>query len=302
MAARILDRELSWTQVEVAAINTNTQLKDNSILDGFELMEQKMEEYPELELGEDFQTVRADIRKMKGEKKISLEEAKTLAAKWWFSAGQVPDAKLVYEGAGNIPTFGLEFSDQQEDVPVYIDVSKLDGTIVWSLKPKTIVEPNLEVGEGERKAQEFLQKHGFNNLVIIETKIEDNNGVYTFVPRQGEVLLYPDQIQVQVALDNGEIIGYEGTPYYMHHEQREIPLPEINEEKLRSMLSTDLKVDLIRLALINNYWDKEVLTWEVRGSYDEEKFVIFYNAKTGGEEQFARLTLPDKHSFYVAGV
>jgi len=303
MAARVLDRQLSWTEVEVATITANAQLADNTILDGFELMEQKMEEYPELELGEDFQTVRADTRQIKGEKKISLEEAKTMAAKWWFPSGNAPAARLIYEGAGNIPTFGLEFSDQQEeDVPVYIDVSKIDGTIIWVLKPKSIQAPNIEISEGARKAQEFLQKHGFNNLVLIETDSEDNNGVYTFVPRQGEVLMYPDQIQVQVALDDGEIIGYEGTPYYMYHKQRQIPLPEINEEKLRAMISPNLKVDLIRPALINNYWGQDTLTWEVRGSYDEEDFVIFYNAKTGEEEQFVRLTPPEKHFFNVMGV
>lgn len=303
MAAQVLERDLSWTQVEVAAVNANTRLDDNSILDGFEVMEQKMEEYPELQLGESFQNVRPDIQKITGEKKTGLEEAKEIARKWWFTNGKAPEGRLIYEGAGNIPTFGFEFSNQQNgEIPVYIDVSKLDGTIVWALKPKTVAKAQKDINEAGRNAQAFLQSHGFNNLVLIETRNEDNSGVYTFVPRQGEVLLYPDQLQVEVALDTGEIIGFEGTPYYMFHKQRQIGTPTINEEKLRSMISPNLKVDLIRLALISNFWGKEVLAWEVRGSYDKEQFVIYYNAKTGSEEQFTRVTPPRKHAFMVAGI
>lgn len=301
MAAKVLERDLSWTQVEVAAVNSNKKLEDNTLLDGFELMEQKMEEYPELQLGESFQTVRPDTKKLVGEKKIGLEEAKNLAGKWWFTNGNIPEVRLIYEGAGNIPTYGLEFSDRKSgEIPVYMDVSKLDGTIVWALKPKTVNEDTTAPAEAERNAQAFLQSHGFNNLVLVETRNEENSGVYTFVPRQGEVLLYPDQLQVQVALDTGEIIGFEGTPYYMFHQQRKLSAPTINEERLRAMLSPNLKTDLIRLALINNFWGEEVMTWEVRGSYEEEQFVIYYNARTGSEEQFTRITPPKKHTFMVA--
>ncbi|MDX9872734.1 MAG: germination protein YpeB [Clostridia bacterium] len=301
LAAGVLDKQLSWTEVELAAINSNTKLADNTILDGFEIMEQKMEEYPELELGEDFQTVRADEKKMTGEKKISLEEAKKLAGQWWFG-GSAPEVRLIYEGAGNIPTYGLEFSTQKKgEIPVYMDVSKLDGTIVWALKPKAAAGAQVTLDEAGRRAREFLQNHGYFNLVQIDTDMEDNNGIFTFVPRQGDILIYPDQLSVQVALDEGDIIGFEGTPYYMNHQTRNLPPPVISEERLRATLSPNLQVDLIRLALIDNYWGQEVLTWEVRGSFAKEDFVIYYNTHTGIEEEFTRITPPQKHNFNVAG-
>lgn len=302
LAAGVLDRQLSWTEVEVAAINSNTRLADNTILDGFEIMEQKMEEYPELELGEEFQAVRADEKKLTGENKISLEQAEALAAKWWFGGPTAPQVRLLYEGAGLIPTFGLEFSNQKADeIPVYMDVSKIDGTVVWALKPQTVTASEINLDEAGRRAREFLQSHGYINVVQVNADTEDNIGVFTFAPRQGDVIIYPDQLSVQVAMDKGEIIGFEGTPYYMNHQTRDLPAPAISEERLRAMLSPNLQVDLIRLALINNYWNREVLTWEVRGSYSKEDFVIYYNTHTGIEEEFTRITPPEKHTFNVAG-
>lgn len=301
LSAKILDKGLSWTEVEVASASSNVQMKDNTILDGFQLMEQKMEEYPEVNTGEDFEKARPEVKRVTGAKKTTLDEAEENARRWLFGQDDKHTARLVYEGAGNIPTFGLEFPPLQgEESPVYIDISKLDGTVLWSLKPKAVDGAKIDFAAGEQKAREFLQSHGFTGMELVEIDQEDDSGIYMFVPRQGEVLLYPDQVQVAVALDDGEVIGYEGTPYYMNHRERTIAAPALSEEEIRDMLSPNLKVELIRPALICNYWDQEVLTWEVRGSYDEENFAIFYNAQTGSEEEFTRLTVPLKYSFEVA--
>jgi len=301
LAARVLDRELSWTQVEVAAQQSGRDLEDNTIVNGFELMEQKMEEYPEINLDEEFEQVRPDTKVVRSDQKISLDRAKEIAHNWWFPPGDLHKASLVYEGVGDIPTYGLEFAPQQGESPVYIDISKLDGSVVWVMEPKSVADITTDLSEGERIAAAFLEKHGFADMVLIKVEQEGNTGVYTFVPRQGEILLYPDQVKVPIALDNGEVIGYEGTPYYMFHQRRQLAAPKVSEAGIRKLLSPYLKVELIRPALIVNSWGNEVLTWEVRGSFDEEKFVIFYNADTASEEDIVRLTAPPKFAFSVAG-
>lgn len=302
LSSEILDRQLSWTQVEVAALQSNKQLEDNTILDGFDLMERRMEEYPEIDLGQDFSQVRPDIREVRSDQKITLENAQRIAHDWWYSKEDAHQAKLAYEGVGDIPTYGLEFNPLEgEDNPLYLDISKLDGTVIWAMQPKTISEASLNTSDGEIKAQEFLSAHGFQSMALVKAEQDDNAGIYTLVPRQGDVLLYPDQVKVQVALDNGEVIGYEGTPYYMYHKERDLPQPKINEEQLRKQVSPYIKIELIRPALIANTWGKEILSWEVRGSFEEEKFVIFYNADSGSEEQITRLTPPPKFEFALKG-
>ena len=300
VASQVLDQELSWTQVEVSAVQTKGELVDNTIIDGFQLMEKKMEEYPELNLGDDFTPVKPDVKKIKGNQDINEADAQNIAHKWWFPPDDKHQGRISYEGVGDIPTFGIEFPPlENENAPVYVDVSKLDGSVIWAMKPKTVGNATLDLSAGERNAKSFLESHGLNNMVLVEVDQEDGTGIYTFVPRQGEVLLYPDQVKVQVALDNGEIIGYEGTPYYMYHKKRDLGSPRISEDQLKKQISPYLNVELIRPAIIANTWGKEILAWEVRGSIDTEKFVIFYNAINGSEESIVRLTPPPKFDFIV---
>lgn len=302
LGAQILNHELSWTQVETAAFAVNRNLEDNTITDGFKLLEKKLEEYPEINPAEDFTPIEPETKKISGKEEISVQEAEKRALLWWYPTPGGHQAKLSYEGVGDIPTYGIEIAPLKgETGPVYLDVSKLDGAVIWAMKARPVEISKLKLAAGEKKAQTFLEKHDFPNFVAVKSQQEDHIGIYTFVPRQGEVLLYPDQIKLQVALDNGEITGFEGTPYYMFHRTRDLPPAKLTLESLRALISPRLKVELIRPALIVNTWGKEVLTWEVRGSFHKEKFVIFYNAQTGSEENIVRITPAPEFAFTVEG-
>lgn len=301
LSSQVLNQELSWTQAEVAAIRTQGDVEDNTIVNGFRLMERKVEEYPEIE-SEDLIQVRPDIRLIRGNQDINLEQALEAARRWWFPPGDQHEARLAYEGMGDIPTYGLEFpAANQQESPVYIDVSKLDGTVISAIEPKPLGPQKIDVSQGERVCRSFLEQHKFPEMSLIDVSQEDNTGIYTFVPQQGEVLLYPDQVKLMVGLDNGEVMGFEGTPYYMYHKERNLKTPKISQESLRKQLNPHLNVTQIRPALIANKWDQETLCWEVRGNFADEKFLIFYNAETGSEEEIVRVTPPPMHQFTPAG-
>ena len=44
-----------------------------------------------------------------------------------------------------------------------------------------------------------------------------------FVPVKGGVRIYPDLVKVSVALDNGEIVGFEAMGYLMAHQRAKDP-------------------------------------------------------------------------------
>lgn len=302
LQAKILGRQLSWTQVELASFAGGGNLEDNTILDGFNTMEQRIEEYPEINLSEDFSPVEQEPKKMRGKEEIGEQKARQIALDWWFSDDPGEhQARISYEGVGDIPTYGVEITPLNEDEggPVYVDISKLDGAVIWAMKEKTSESHKLSLAEGERKGQEFLARHDLEDFVAVKAQKEDNTAVYTFVPRQGEVLLYPDQIKLQVSLEDGEITGYEGTPYYMYNRPRELSAPKLTESEIKKMVSPRLSIELVRPALIVNTWGKEVLTWEVRGKFFEEQFAIFYDAKSGIEENITRITPSPQFTFEV---
>ncbi len=301
LASQVLNKQSSWTQVEVAAREAGVEMQDNTIIDGFKLMEKKMEEYPEINLGEDFTRLQPEKKVVQGASELTAQEAQEIARKWWFGDNDTHQVQIDYEGVGDIPTYGVELLPlAEEENSTFIDISKLDGTVIWAMKQKTLSPASLDLSQGEEYAQTFLKKHGYSNMVGINVERADNLVTFTFVPKQGEILLYPDQVKIQVALDSGEILGFEGTPYYMYHKTRELNAPKLDEDKLRQQISDYLKIETIRPALIADTWGKEIMTWEVRGSFAEEKFAIFYNADTGSEEEITRITPSTQYQFNVS--
>jgi spore germination protein len=275
LGAKILREELSWTAVEMEAYAADEKLEDNTIVNGFRLLEKNMAEYPEINLASDFAQFVPD-KVIESEREISLPEAEKKAVEAWFLKGNNKEAKVIYEGVGDVPTFGVEITSPEDNDLVYVDVSKIDGTMIWGMQVKEITQSKLTLKEGEEIALRFLKVRDFPPFEVVKAQKEDHTGVYTLVPRQNKVLLYPDQVKIQVALDEGTVIGFEGTPYYLFHKKRDFPEVQLQPQAIKELLNPRLKVELIQLALIIDASGKEVLTWEVRGSFAEEKFAVFF--------------------------
>ena len=96
------------------------------------------------------------------------------------------------------------------------------------------------------------------------------------------MLIYPDLIKVQVALDNGEIVGFEAQGFYIAHEEREIPKPKLSMEEARSRVSERLEIFKERLAIIPTNAKQEVLCYEFRERF---KGIPLSSVGTGEEQE-----------------
>jgi len=148
---------------------------------------------------------------------------------------------------------------------------------------------NISLEQGAGLCQGFLSDRDFPEMTLTHSQIEEGFGIYTFVPLQDGVLLYPDQIKMQVDLTTAQITGYEGSPFYRNHRRRHLPAVEVSREKVQTLLSPYLQVGDIRLALIQNDWNREILTWEVRASLGSEQFALYYDTEHAIEEKVIRL-------------
>lgn len=52
-----------------------------------------------------------------------------------------------------------------------------------------------------------------------ESSQYDGVGVFSFVPVQDDVWLYPDSIRIKVALDDGEITGFNAKDFLISHKK-----------------------------------------------------------------------------------
>ena len=110
---------------------------------------------------------------------------------------------------------------------------------------------------------------------------------YAYV--QDGITCYSDLIKVKVALDNGEVLGFETNGYLMNHSDRKIKKPELSEDEAENKVSSHLDVEESGLALIPKDSLEEVLCYEFTGSFGDKNFIIYINAENGREERILML-------------
>lgn len=199
---------------------------------------------------------------------------------------QVVDSERV---EGIIPAYGITLKGQGNSRVVTADVSVKGGETIAFLNRRPVSQTKLSEREGEAKAEAFLKERGFNNFEKTYSIIENNVLWIVYAAKEGQVRLYPDQVKVQVALDDGEVVGYDATMYYLNHHERKLPTPKISEEEAKAKLASDLEVKSGRLALIPLSGGREALTYEFITEYQGEKYLIYINAVTGEEENILKL-------------
>ncbi|MDN5361934.1 MAG: spore germination protein [Moorella sp. (in: firmicutes)] len=191
---------------------------------------------------------------------------------------------------GRIPAFALRLMDNRRpNVTVNVDVSKQGGQIISLLNTRPVTAPALDASTAQEKARAFLKSQGFGDMQPTYTVRTDNNQVITFAAKEGDVILYPDQVKVKVALDNGEITGWDATPYYMAHHERDLPRPRLTADQARAKINPGVKIEGTRLALIPMPGGSEKLTYEIKTRLDNTSYLTYINAQTGEEEKVLQI-------------
>lgn len=190
-----------------------------------------------------------------------------------------------------IPGFQVELLPQQQglDGRISANISEKGGNLVWYLNSRSIGAPRISIEQAREKAANFLEARGYKNMVNIYFQQQDNRAIFNFIPQQNEVIIYPDQIKINVALDNGQIVGFNARGYLMAHKEREIPEPAITAQQARSKVNQRMEVTNTRLAIIPTDSGKERFSYEVAGQINGETYLVYVNAMTGKTDQVLKL-------------
>src|SRR5699024_1174240 len=120
----------------------------------------------------------------------------------------------------------------------------------------------------------------------------DGSILFNFVSTQDDITIYPDLVTVKIAMDNGDILGFDASAYYMNHHDRDIGSPSIREEEAKDRLRENVEINSARLTLIPKGTD-EILCHEFKGSQNDGEFIIYINAMDGKEEQILQIIQDD---------
>lgn len=228
-----------------------------------------------------------------GDKKITIAEGEKRARNF-VGTKKVGKVTAFESGkdasAAKIPsyTFSIVPKNASKESAIYIGVSTKGGKIVWMENPRAVSKANISVTQAEKKALKFLEEKGYPNMEPNYSLKYDGTVIFNFTYKDGDVTIYPDLIKVKVALDNGEVVGFDASTYLMNHQNRKIPTPEITKDKAREYVKIDFDIDSTRLALIPK-GKNEVLCYEFKGKYKDSDFIIYINALNGSEEDVLQI-------------
>jgi germination protein YpeB len=223
--------------------------------------------------------------------KVNKEKALEIAKKF-LGTDKIGEIKQVSSGSGVIHTYGLQATPKggEEEYQINIDVTKTGGHVLWMLNSRDVFEKKLSNEEAAKKAKEYLKKQGFGELVESYYLNEDNTTMMTFigVTKEG-VLLYPDLLKVKVALDNGEVVGFDSYHYLMAPKNRKNLKPKLTEAQAKAKVTQRLDIDRVKLAVIPLPGNREALCYEFKGKYKENDFFVYINAENGNEENILQI-------------
>jgi spore germination protein len=283
------DGRLALGQLRSQGRCTLAQVSDNIINAEFSRIEQQMVEYPTLIYDGPFSEHIQDVspKGLTGET-IDYSQAERVARNF-LEGVDIRSIEKGSNGNGDIKSYRLKITAKGGD-NIYMDISRKGGHVVWMLSQRDVDSVYISPSQALEKAKEFLTRNGYKNMVPTYSMRYDNMTVINFAYMDGKVLVYTDLIKVKVALDNGEIIGFEAAGYLTAHHKRDLPEPKVSVDEARESIGLRMEINTPpQLTLIPLENKSEVLCYEFRGKFQEEDFLVYINALTGKEERILKL-------------
>ncbi len=290
---KVLDNNLRWMDVELA-IATEDKNMDNTIIDGFKMVNQKVQEFPEVDWGPTVNNMEVRMReraKNISGKKITLKQAKQIVAEA-FGKKSTKGMKAEHNKNGDYETISVRYAGAN-NTEVQTELTAKGGHIVWMVFDRPVKKKNLNLDQALQEADRFLERIGYKDMEPIAHDETANIVSYTFVHRQNGVTIYPQTLAVKVALDNGEIMGLQADEYVFNKFRLSETKPKLTEEQARKKLSSHLKVQKSGLAIIYNQTGQPVLCYEFMGAIKGNQYRVFINANDGEEEYIDRIEKAD---------
>ncbi|MNJ30513.1 Sporulation protein YpeB [compost metagenome] len=284
---KVISNRLRWMDVETALANPNDQ-QDNTIIDGFKTVDKHVGEYPELDWGPSISSIynKRSVKKLSGQP-VTVHDIKSKAAQF-AGAHHTQDIKVTENGKGTEwASYTAKVQGNNKDEALTLDFTRNGGHLINYWSDRHIGAKAVSHETAREKADQFLSNKGYSDLTPVTYDEYDNIGSFTYVKKDGDVLIYPEKVTLRVALDNGHVVGMQASDYVYEQQDgkdRKLKKPKLTIQQARKYLNPEYKEQYNRLALIENDLSEKVMTYEFGGSINGSKYRIYLNAENGSEE------------------
>lgn len=292
--SEINEGEVNWGEIRKKAAGVLVKNEEANISDKFKDIQKQVAQYPALIYDGPFSDNVVDIKpKIISEKEVSKEYAMKVAKK---AVGEDRVESIKEDKGSNqtvIPSYrfniGIKGRNNKNDL-IICEVSKNGGKIVYLLDNRNIENSKIDMSKATKIGNKYLESLGYKDMVATYKLKYDNTAIISYVYNQDDIMIYPDQIKLKVALDDGSIIGIESQKYLISHvEKRNIQKPKINKETAQKRVGKNLDIKSVKLAIVPTVTNKEILCYEFSGSYKGDNFIVYINAQTGYEQRILQI-------------
>jgi spore germination protein len=223
---------------------------------------------------------------------ISQREAITIARR--FLGPDYRRAPIQYDRVihGGFPSYMSTVTHPQHpNRTINLSISIKGGHVAWMLGNRAVRNARLRMTQAEQAAKAFLSRNRYPAMEAVSSEMFANIATVSLAPVRNEVIFYPELIKVQVAQDNGEILGIDAIAFLTFNDPKAPPLPtpRLRQKDIRRLLNPHLTPEKIRLVQVLDEMYNKVLCYEVSGILDDNRYLIYYNANTGKEEKLRRV-------------
>ncbi|MBU3092584.1 germination protein YpeB [Clostridium sp. CM028] len=292
--SEINEGKVKWGEIRKKSSGVFAKEGKSLVTEKFTGIQKQIVQYPALIYDGPFSDNVLEIKpKIMSQKEVSEKEAIKII-KNIFGEDKIESIESnPQEGKTKIPAYNFHVAFKgrgKGDGKAVIEVSKNGGRIVYLLDNRAIGKPTLNADKAIQSGSKFISKIGYKNMESTYVLNYDNTVVVSYVYKQGEVAIYPDQVKLKIALDDGSIIGIESEKFLISHvEKRKNVKPKVTAAKAQEKVGKRLKINKISLAVIPTETNKEVLCYEFLGLYKEKNFIVYINADTGYEERIMEI-------------
>ncbi len=289
---QIFSGDINWTDMVRGASTRLRNEGEDPVGDGFADITEELNKFPTLIYDGPFSdhVTEAKPKGLEGNT-VSIAQAKNKAIKAVdFLNERDISASDGTSVNGRIPSFNFQVKNGEDEGVYSVDISEKGGHLVNMISNRSVPNSRISQPEAAGKAKDYLAVQGYPKMEPTYSEVDRNVAYISFAYKDDDIIFYPDIINVQVALDNGQVLAVEALSYLMSHHKRDLSEPEISQDEARSMAENTLEnIENIRLAVIPQADLNDVLTYEIRGDVGGETYIIYINADTGEEEQILQV-------------
>lgn len=286
--------KVKWGEIRKKASGVFAKSGENAISQKFTTIQKQVAQYPALIYDGPFSDNILEIKpKIYSEKDVTLEQAKEVV-NTAIGKDKVQNIEVKTDGNNTkLDSYRFYITIKGRDAKadkVTCEVSKKGGKIVYQLDNRSVGNATMDVKKAADSGIKYLESIGFKGMTPTYNLNYDNTAVINYIYKQDNVVIYPDQIKLKVALDDGSVVGVEAEKYLVSHEEnRKLPKPKISGETAQSKISKRLAINNVRLAIIPTEFNTEVLCYEFSGKYKDDNFIVYINADNGIEQRIIQI-------------